>query len=305
MEFDPLSDFLQLVEARLTVSGGFSAGGAWAIRFPKPDHLKFFALTKGNCWLHMDGDATPLEVREGDVFLISEPRSFMLCNDLHATPIDARTAFSGSPDNRTAVIGNGEDCTQVGGHVRVDQTCSDLIGRVLPPLIHIRANSRYAAKLRWLLEQIVQERTDARLGATLISNQLALLLFVQTLRTWLEAADPAPCGWLRAANDKRLVGAIALMHRSPGRQWQLHELAKAAGMSRTGFATHFKAVSGVPVLAYLTQWRMLLAQHALRNSDATLSTLAGQLGYGSESAFSNAFKRVIGVSPAHYRSSTR
>ncbi|GAB7524188.1 AraC family transcriptional regulator [Paraburkholderia sp. 2C] len=305
MEFDPLSDFLKLIEARLTVSGGFSAGGAWAIRFPKPDHLKFFALTKGTCWLHIDGDEKPLEVLEGDVFLISRPRSFMLGNDSRATPIDASTAFSGSPGNRTAVIGKGGECVQVGGHVRVDRTCSDLICHLLPPLIHIRADSRYAAKLRWLLDQIVQERTDWRPGVTLISNQLAQLLFMQTLRTWLEATDPAPCGWLRAAGDKRLAAAVALMHGTPGRQWKLHELAKAAGMSRTGFALHFKAVSGVPVLAYLTQWRMLLAQHALRNSDATLSALAGQLGYGSESAFSNAFKRVIGISPAHYRVSAR
>ncbi|MDR1277038.1 MAG: helix-turn-helix transcriptional regulator, partial [Candidatus Accumulibacter sp.] len=63
------------------------------------------------------------------------------------------------------------------------------------------------------------------------------------------------------------------------------------------------AVAGVPPLTYLTEWRMRLAKQALREEDTPISVLAGLLGYTSESAFSNAFKRLIGISPARYRSS--
>ena len=91
------------------------------------------------------------------------------------------------------------------------------------------------------------------------------------------------------------------MHGQPGRPWGLVELARAAGMSRTSFAERFRVVAGTPPLAYLSRWRMLLAQRALRNPDARVGTIAAELGYGSDSAFSAAFKREIGVSPLHYR----
>jgi AraC-like DNA-binding protein len=91
------------------------------------------------------------------------------------------------------------------------------------------------------------------------------------------------------------------MHEHPGRAWSLLELGHAAGMSRTSFAKRFRAVAGITPLAYLSQWRMVLAQRALRDPDVRVGALAAELGYGSESAFSTAFKREIGESPLHYR----
>lgn len=96
-----------------------------------------------------------------------------------------------------------------------------------------------------------------------------------------------------------------MMHSDPGRPWQLGELAKAAAMSRMGFAVHFKAVAGVAPLTHLTQWLMLLTQRALRTEGTQVSVLADHLGYDSESAFSNAFKRVTVVSPARYRNQSK
>jgi AraC-like DNA-binding protein len=72
-------------------------------------------------------------------------------------------------------------------------------------------------------------------------------------------------------------------------------------MSRTSFAERFRQVARVPPLTYLGQWRMTLAQRALRDDDTRIGQLAARLGYGSESAFSTAFKREVGVSPLRYR----
>ena len=75
MTADPFYDILKLTNAETFVSGGFTAGGSWAIRFPSPDKIKFFALVKGNCWLRIDGHCIdgkepPVRVEEGDVFLL-------------------------------------------------------------------------------------------------------------------------------------------------------------------------------------------------------------------------------------------
>jgi AraC-like DNA-binding protein len=304
MTTDPFSDILKLSNAETFVSGGFTAGGSWAIRFPSPDKIKFFALVKGNCWLLIDDQQEQVRVEEGDVFLLSAQPSFVLASDLAAVPVDASGLFTGTV-YRTAKLGDGDDCIQIGGHVRLDPSSGGLLADVLPPLIHVKAASPHATILRWLLDQLVREPAAELPGAALASAQLAQLLFVHILRAHLETSGLLATGWLRAVGDKRLAPALRLMHADPGRSWQLEELAKAAAMSRTTFAHHFKTAAGVPPLTYLTEWRMRLAERAPREENTPVSVLAGQLGYTSESAFSNAFKRVTGNAPKRYRTAAR
>ena len=56
-------------------------------------------------------------------------------------------------------------------------------------------------------------------------------------------------------------------------------------------------------MQYLTKWRMQLAAERLRATTEGLASIAEQVGYGSESAFSRAFKRLVGVAPATFRQS--
>lgn len=296
---DPFSDILTLADARSVVSGGFSAGGDWAIRFPPPDKMKFFVLVKGSCLVAVDGEKKPLRMETGDVFFLSAPRAFVLASDLAAKSVEATSIFS--PMVRHATLGDGEDCIQIGGHVRLDPESGAMLSDVLPPLIHVKASSPEASSLRWLIERLVREMADGLPGAEVAASQIAQLLFVHTLRDHLAQSGPLAPGLLRAVTDCRIAPALRLMHDDPGRAWQLGELAKAAAMSRTTFALHFKTVAGVAPLAYLTLWRMRLAERALREENLPVAALARRLGYTSESAFSNAFKRVVGKAPKIYR----
>ncbi|AWI09803.1 AraC family transcriptional regulator [Ereboglobus luteus] len=291
---DPLSDILRLAKVEPTVAGGFTAGGAWSIRFPAPDKLKFFAILKGGCWLAIDNHKTPVRIEEGDVILLSLQTSFILAGDLSAVPLDAVKLFEKS---KTQVIGDAEDCVQIGGHIRLDGASGAILEDVLPPFIHIKAASPQAASVKWLLDQYVRERARVLPGGEITAAHLVGLMFVQILRLYVDEGAPLASEWLRAIADKQLAPALRLMHETPGRSWRIDELAKASGMSRTAFAVRFKTVAGIAPLAYLTQWRMRLAEHALREENATLAALAERLGYSSESAFSNAFKRVTGCTP--------
>ncbi len=304
MAVDPFSDILKLVNAQSVVSGGFTAGGSWAISFQPPGKIKFFGVVKGNCWLCVDGEETPVRVEAGDMFLLSAQRSFVLADDLAAVPVDAKTVFT--PNAGTiAKLGEGDDCFLIGGHVLLDSARGGLLADILPPLIHVRAASPQAMVLQWLLDQLVRERVAELPGASFASAQLAQLMFVQILRAHLETSGPLAAGLLRAISDPLIAPALRLMHSDPGHSWQLEELAKAAAMSRTTFAVHFKLAAGVAPLTYLTEWRMRLAERALREEDTPVSVLARSLGYMSESAFSNAFKRVIGIAPKRYRSTAK
>ena len=71
-------------------------------------------------------------------------------------------------------------------------------------------------------------------------------------------------------------------------------------MSRSVFAQRFRARVGQTPIEYLTRWRMTLAGDRLTHTSDQLAQTALSLGYESESAFSTAFKRVMGCSPRLY-----
>jgi AraC-like DNA-binding protein len=304
MDTDPFSDILRLANVKALLTGGFTAGGRWAIRFPARDKIKFFAVVKGGCWVRLDGEAGPTRFETGDVGLLAVPRSFVLASDPDVDPVDAMSLFSGVA-RMTATIGDGDEFEHIGGHVEFDPAGGRLLADVLPPWIHVRAGSPQATNFRWLLERLVDERAAGLPGTQLASAQLTQLLFIQILRAHLETGDVMPAGWLRAVGDPRLAAALRLMHGDPARPWNLNELAKAAAMSRTTFADRFRQVTGVAPLTYLTEWRMRLAERALREESAPVAEVARSIGYGSESAFSNAFKRVTGNSPKACRGAAR
>jgi AraC-like DNA-binding protein len=243
----------------------------------------------------------PLHIETGDVFFVVDKSPMLIASDLTTEPKDAKAVFATARDG-FATLGDGKDFMFLGGHVSLDPDRGYLLLDVLPPLIHVRASSPESDVLQQLLTQLVGEARADRAGARLASTMLTQLVFLQAIRAHIAVSGPLSAGWLRALGDDRLAPALRLMHGDPGRSWQLGELAKAVCMSRTTFALRFKTVTGVAPLTYLLNWRMSLAQHALRERNISVFDLALSLGYTSESAFSNAFKRVVGMAPKRYQS---
>lgn len=303
MQNDPFSDFLQLISARSVVSGGLVTGGSWAIAIPPPDKIKFWGVVRGSCWLSFDGDEQPIRLEQGDLFLSSIPRGLVMASDLAAPRVDLSEVLK-YRIGAIAKHGEGDDCFLIGGNVELSGEYDELLLDSLPPFIHVRAGSKRAQTLQWLMNQLVQEREDDPPGAGIASIQLAHLMFIEILRAHFDNAEPLASGWLRAVTDKRLAPALRLVHGDPSRSWQLEELAKAAAMSRATFALYFKTVAGVAPMTYLTEWRMRLAERALRENRMHIGDIGRSLGYMSESAFSNAFKRVTGRSPMHFKSAS-
>ena len=138
------------------------------------------------------------------------------------------------------------------------------------------------------------------MGASLMTHRLADILLVQALRAYVGLRGKDSAGWIGALTDERIGGALRLMHGDAGRHWTVDGLARAVGMSRSAFAARFKELVGASPLDYLLRWRMQLAREALRRNEASVASLADRLGYASESAFGNAFKRVHGRAPKRY-----
>src|ERR1700677_496390 len=295
---DPLSDVLSLLKPRTYVSGGFDMGGDWSIQFPRHQGIKCYALVSGQCWLAVDGVPDPARLKTGDCFLLPSGRPFRLASDLSLTPIDFRAVLAAARPGAFASINGGGDFI-LGSHFILDGAHAGILLGVLPPIVHIHKESDQAA-LRWSLDRMRQELREGQPGGFLVAQHLAHMMLVQALRIHLAEGSRGGVGWLFALADKQIGAAISAMHGDPARSWTLQELAERIGMSRSTFALKFKATVGTSPMEYMTRWRMLLAGDKLTNSDDPVSVIALSLGYESESAFSTAFKRVMGCSPRQY-----
>lgn len=300
---DLLSDVLAMVSARSAVSTGLIAGGAWAIRVARYEGLKFNAVIRGEAWLAVEGHGEPLHLREGDCFVLTSGAAFVIASDLQVVPVDADTVFAQAA-GPVARHGTGEDFHVLGGKMMLDQGDAGLLLEGLPGIIHIAGQSHTAGHLQWLLTRLLDEMHEARPGQSIMAAQLMQMLFIESLRAHLGAAQAPANGWLGALAEPRIRNAMQAMHAAPSQPWTIGALASIACMSRSNFSLKFKTRVGLAPLDYLLRWRMRLACHSLRKTRMPVSAIAQSLGYASDSAFSNAFKRLHGQSPLNYRNTS-
>jgi AraC-like DNA-binding protein len=296
---DPLSDVLSLLKPRNYMCGGFDFGGEWSIQYPQHEGIKCYALVSGRCWLSVEGVPDAVLLSAGDCFLLPGGRPFCLASDLTLMPVDFKTIFTAPLSGSIASFNGGGDCFGVGGYFTFTGDHAGILLGVLPPIVHIGKESDKAV-LRWSLERMMEELREPQPGGFLVAQHLAHMMLVQALRLHLAEGLSGGVGWLFALADKQMSAAINAIHEKPGYRWTLQELAERAGMSRSTFALKFKETVGASPMEYLTRWRMLLAGDKLVNSSDPVSVISLSLGYESESAFSTAFKRVMGCSPRQY-----
>ena len=297
---DPLSEVLASLGLRSARCTRLEAGGRWALSFPAKPALKFAAVLRGQCWITLPG-APPRRLDAGDAFCLANAPGYVLANDPQKPPQDGVALFDWAHSD-TAHHG-GDDTVLVAGRFTfaADGT-QDLLG-VLPAFMHLPTTDPTAARLRGTLDLLDGEIRSGSMGASLVTHRLADILLVQALRAYAAGRGDGGAGWLGALADRRVGAALRLLHGDIARRWTVDALARAVGMSRSGFALRFRDLVGVAPLAYLTRWRMQCARDALRRTDCPVADLAARLGYASESAFGHAFKRTYGRAPKRYWSS--
>lgn len=301
MGTDRLTEILNVISVRGVVSGGAAVTGRWRAHGNVAEQLKFCAVARGEALLMTDGIDEPIELVAGEVAVLNA-RTWL---ELRGGSGDGPVVEVEQPSNGTIVRRDGADPERadvfIGGRIDLNVEGSEVLAGALPPVAHVRSASPQAGRIRGHVNQLFAEIVEDRPGAEFAVRQYSQLLLLDVLRTFSGSTDMPP-GWLRLLGDERLRPALDLMHEHPEVSWSLDDLARSAAMSRTGFAVRFREVAGTPPLTYLVRWRMLLAQRELRAPESRMRPIASKLGYSSESAFSTAFKRLLGESPQNYRS---
>jgi AraC-like DNA-binding protein len=172
----------------------------------------------------------------------------------------------------------------------------------------IKAGAPKTGDGSWLAQFIrlaVMESAQKRTGSESVLAKLSELMFIEVVRQHLESLPPGQAGWLAGLRDPFVGKALSLMHAKAAHDWTIEELATQVGQSRSLFAKRFTDLLGMPPMHYLAQWRMQIASERLGSGNANVATIAAEIGYESEAAFSRAFKKMMGVPPSDWRRGLR
>lgn len=284
----------------------------WAVRLEDESPLTVTAVVRGHVWAVPDDDV-PFLLRAGDVVVSLGPDHWTVADD-RGTAVQAVihpgqrcTTPDGQPledEMRQGVRswGNsrvGETVLLVGAYGIEGEVGRRLL-RALPRFVVLSQEELTSPLLPLLAEEIVRDAP----GQEAVLDRLLDLLLIAVLRAWFDRPDSDPPAWYAGQSDPVVGPALRLMQHHPEHAWTVAGLAAAAGLSRAAFARRFSEVVGEPPMTFLTGWRLALAADLLREPDATVASVARQVGYSTPFALSTAFKRRHGLSPRDHRART-
>src|ERR1700744_4655416 len=317
LHVDPITDVFRTLHVtafgqhrlEATAPWGLKGGGAENEEKPlntgrnrPPAELAHFAmLSRGNCWLNVEGIKEAIPLTGGDFILLARDTSIVMRDSPRTSPKSTfREVASKAKNNVAHCGGGGAPTTIVCGSLSFDRASLKPIAQLLPSFILIRADQARTFALHNTMQALASEMADQVPGSEIIATRLAEGLFIQVLRAYIASEPQRNQGWLRAVFDPQIGTALTAFHDRVDIPWTVESLAEAAGMSRSAFAVRFKDLLGQTPLEYVTEWRMQKAMQLLQQRDRKLIDVARLVGYESGAAFSKAFKRAVGTNPGQY-----
>ena len=323
MSTDALSDVLSAVQLSGSVFFDVTAKSPWVAEappaaqiadgvMPGAQHLiEYHVVTRGTCWISLVGDIVfePVKLEEGDIAVIPQGDPHVVSSapgmraepnleahrrpeDVNALPFAIQTGGDGPSD--THVICGFFSCD-----ARPFNPLLDSLPRFM------RFSREASQGSHSLLNQFIQfatsETSNKRAGSQSVLNRLSELMFVEVIRLHMDQLANNNTGWLAGLRDPLVGRALTLLHSRPAHAWTVEELASEAAASRSALADRFVHLVGCPPIQYLTQWRMQIAAKRLTDPSVKIATIAHEVGYDSEAAFSRAFKKFVGRSPSQWR----
>jgi AraC-like DNA-binding protein len=329
MNQDPLSDLLRHIRIRGAVFYYVSCKGQWSAEalpaneiaeavMPGCEHvMEYHLIAKGNGWAAVAGEQ-PQKLAAGDIVLFPQGDRHVISSAPGVEPVrqTADWVFTSRNDPKPIPISYHHGVVEAGARVPVQE--ADMIAvcgflgcdirpfnpliSALPRLLHVEAGHSGSWVSR-VIDQAVSESNDPRPGGDAVLERLGEMIFIDAARRYLETLPEGETGWLAGLRDPLVGKTLELMHGCPDQAWTLDSLAKEVGASRSVLHDRFVQFIHQPPMQYLSNWRIQLGAQRLRESNRTVAAIALEVGYESESAFSRAFRRGVGVPPAAWRRS--
>ncbi len=298
---DILSDILSKVKLSSVVYFKSNFSEPWGMEIPKGPFAQFHIVTKGQCVLRAKDKS--IQLFAGDIVVFPLGTSHWLANNEKSKRHQGQNVVESILSGKPLFEGELLSATLICGHFEFDRNLDHPFIKELPSIIHI--NDTDLKQFSWLkniTDLIIEEAGKEQSGSGIIVNKLGEILFVHTLRAFIEK-NKSKTGFIAAIQDERISKVIKEIHYSVQKNWSLDKLAQIAGMSRTSFANRFKSLTRETPFNYITQWRVLMAKELLEESSLSVGEIAEQVGYQSEAAFNRVFKKKVSQTPLKFRQS--
>lgn len=295
---DVLTDVLNSLRLKGSVYCRSELENPWTLHFQKHSVAVFHVVELGTAYLRLDGSSEILKLEQGDFVMLPDGAPHSVSSSSKQTKafeilmneIDFCRNERWSPSEPDVIL--------LCGTFKLEQNEHHPMLSLLPKILPISSDASW---LGIVLQLMLLEVKASRPGMETVIRKLSEVLFIQSVRHWLEFAPEDARGWLGALKDAKIGRALELMHEKPEFAWTVQMLAKRVLMSRAAFSARFTRLVGEPPLSYLTRWRMHIAARLLQQSKTSLLEVANKSGYDSEIAFHRAFKRVTGRTPGSVR----
>ncbi|MFE6553919.1 cupin domain-containing protein [Streptomyces sp. NPDC057746] len=298
---DSVSRLLRMARLGAALDKHCLLGAGTRMNVPAHGELEapFHVLLDGACRLQVG--TVLLDLRPGDVVMIPSgaPHRVITAGDAGPTGT-AETAGEAFVTTRSEH--GGEPVIDLFcGRYTFDAGAGSLLFASLPDPVHVSFGQSAESDevLRMLSALMRGEAQREGEGTAAVLSALCTVLLAMVLRT--ARGDTTRTTLWTAAADGRIASAVESMLNDPGADWTIERLSRAAAMSRATFLRHFTQDTGTTVGVFLARARMMAAAELLTTTDATVASVAGQVGYSSESAFSRAFRAHLGTTPARFR----
>ncbi len=296
-----LGSVLQELRFESTEYRSLRLGAPFRVSFSEPGLRGVHVVVEGECDVSVEG-RPPRRLRAGDLVLFPRGDAHVLhsVGAVHGQS-QSGVALAMATERGSEVRGGGQGAEAVimcGAFVVTRHDHPALAG--LPQVVHVTEGS---GRERWLapyVDALSAEVFHGGPGSGVVMARLSDALVARALRFHAEAVTEP--GLLLGLRDPYVAPALAAMHDDLAKPWTVASLAAIAGVSRAVFAERFRQRMGISPGGYLLQIRMARARTLLRDEGTTVRTVAAAVGYGSEAAFSTAFKRYAGTTPGAYRS---
>lgn len=316
-EIDVLSEVLRAVRLRAAIYYRVKASTPWAAEAPPARELapfvmpgsehviEYHVIMSGSCWAGLlDEPGVRLDAGDIVIFPQGDPHVLGSARGLRG-PVDTGFREPAPPKQLPIRIdygGSGREPVEiVCGFLACDARPFNPLLSALPRMLYVKKRAHeYGVLLDQFMAAAVAESLTPRAGGEVVLARLSELMFVEVVREYITSRDTKQRGWLSGLRDEVVGRALSALHGRPAHPWTLDHLAQTVGASRSALAARFMEHVGLPPMQYLARWRMQLAG-TLLTGPTTLAATAEAVGYGSEAAFSRAFKKIVGVSPATWR----
>jgi AraC family transcriptional regulator len=192
------------------------------------------------------------------------------------------------------------------GHTVLVQLAPEFLRRVsdssedTPSDIEVRSRGfSQDLLLHQTLERLLSEIKGNPNIHRLYTESLIIQLSTHLVRRYSQS--PAPGLLPSGLTPSRMRRVIEFISTHIDQEIGLEQLAQVAGVSPFYFCREFKRSTGFTPHRYVMQRRIELSKRLLESTERSITAISAALGFPTPSHFAATFRKLLGVTPTHYR----